>query len=270
MPIRRKAFQLKRHANIMKRSNQLQMRVWNLPGLIFQCIALIALVGAFMLFWNSSKGVPSVESGLTFDATTPHSFSVLQENLYRMLPVLFGSILFSVVIAFYLEEWLAKTCWSYRIITNQIVILAGIPSLIYGLMGIYFFAIRTQKVSILVHALTLVLLVVPNTIQSTQEAIQNVDRSLRDAAYALGANRWRVIVDHVFPDALPTIVAGICTAISRALAIAALIIVVYIWRIPMPQSGDIFYIPGGVIILLSLALLTSVLSSLLKRKTNLV
>lgn len=237
--------------------------------LIYQCIALITLAVAFILFWSFSKGAPFVESGLTFDETTADSYSALQENLYRMVSILLGSIFFSVVIAFYLEEWLAEISWKYQIVAQQIAILAGIPSVLYGFLAIYFFVFRSEKGLFFTHALTFVLLVMPITIQSTQKAIRGVDISVREAAFALGANRWRVVVDHVFPNAFSTIVAGICTAISRALAVAALIIACYIWRTSTPQSGDIFYIPGGVIVLLSLALLTSVLSSFLKNKTNL-
>lgn len=237
--------------------------------LIYQSIALITLAVAFILFWSFSKGTPFVESGLTFDETAADSYSILQENLYRMVPILLGSIFFSVVIAFYLEEWLAETSWIYRIIAQQITILASIPSLLYGLLGLYFFVLQSEKGSFFTHAFTTVLLVMPITIQSTQRAIRGVDISVREAAFALGANRWRVVVDHVFPNALSTIVAGICTAISRALAVAALIIAGYTWRTPTPQSGDIFYISGGMIVLLLFALLSSVISSFLEKKANL-
>ena len=253
----------------MKRSNQRQIRVWHLAELIFQSIALITLVAAFILFWNSSKGALFVESGLTFDETAADSYSVLQDNLYRMLPILLGSILFSVAIAFYLQEWMAETNWIYQIIVRQIAILASIPSLIYGMLGLYLFVFQSEKGAFFIHALTIVLLVMPITIQSTQKAIQGVEKSLREAAYALGANRWRVVVNHVFPHAFSTIVAGICIAIARALAIAALIIVVHLWTKHTLHSGETFNMPSSVIILLSSALLSSVLSSFFKKKTNL-
>lgn len=237
--------------------------------LIYQSIALITLAVAFILFWSFSKETPFVESGLTFDETAADSYSVLQENLYRMVPILLGSIFFSIAIAFYLEEWLAETSWIYGIIAQQITILASIPSLLYGLLGLYFFVLQSEKGSFFTHAFTTVLLVMPITFQSTQKAIRGVDRSVREAAFALGANRWRVVVDQVFPNAFSTIIAGICTAISRALAIAALIIVVYIWKEHTLQSSETFNIPSNVIVLLSLALLCSVISSFLQKKTNL-
>ncbi len=253
----------------MKRQNQRQMRVWHLAELIYQSIALITLVVAFILFWNFTKGTPFVESGLTSDETAPDSYSVLQENLYRMVPILLGSILLSIAIAFYLEEWMAEISWKYRVIERQIAILASIPSLLYGLLGLYFFVFQSGKSSFFTHAFTTVLLVMPITIQSTQKAIRGVDISVREAAFALGANRWRVVVGHVFPNAISTIVAGICAAISRASAVAALIIVVYIWKKHSPQSGNTFNFPNSVIVLLSSALISSVISSFLKKKTNL-
>lgn len=236
--------------------------------LIFQSIALITLVVASILFWNFGKGVSFVENGLLSDTTATDSYAVLQENLNRMIPILLGSILFSVAIAFYLEEYLARTSWKYQIITRQIAILASIPSLLYGVLGTYFFVLKTESGSFFTHTLTIVLLVLPITIQSTQRAIRGVDISIREAAYALGAKRWRVIVDHVFPHAFSTIMAGIFTAISRALAVAALIIVVYVWAKHTLQSGDTFYIQGSVIVLLLSSLLSSVLSSFLEAKTN--
>ncbi|MDE0089194.1 MAG: ABC transporter permease subunit [Candidatus Poribacteria bacterium] len=237
--------------------------------LIYQSIALITLAVAFILFWSFSKETPFVESGLTFDETAADSYSVLQENLYRMVPILLGSIFFSIAIAFYLEEWLAETSWIYGIIAQQITILASIPSLLYGLLGLYFFVLQSEKGSFLTHVFTTVLLVMPITVQSTQKAIRGVDISVREAAFALGANRWRVVVDHVFPNAFSTIVAGIWTAISRALAIAALIIVVYIWKEHTLQSSETFNVPSSVIVLLSSALLSSVISSFLEKKANL-
>ncbi len=237
--------------------------------LIYQSIALITLAVAFILFWNFSKGMLFVGNGVTFDETAADSYSVLQENLYRMVPILLGSIFLSIAITFYLEEWLAETSWKYRIIERQIAILASIPSLLYGLLGLYFFVFESGKGSFFTHTFTTVLLVMPITIQSTQKAIRGVDISVREAAFALGANRWRVVVDHVFPNAFSTIVAGICTAISRALAIAALMIIVYIWRRHSPHSGDTFNIPSSVIVLVSSALLSSVISSFLEKKTNL-
>lgn len=235
--------------------------------LIFQSIAIITLAVAFILFWNFSKGIPSMESGLTFDETAADSYSVLQDNLYRMIPVLLGSILFSVAIAVFLEEWLAETDWKYRIIERQIAIFAGIPSLLYGLLGIYFFVFRTAGIANFTHALTVVLLVIPITVGSTQRAIRTVDVSIREAAHALGASRWRVIVDHVFPHAFSTIMAGICTAISRALAIAAFIIVVFVWKKHTPHSDGSFSIPSNVFVLLLSALFCSVLSSILEKRT---
>ena len=243
------------------------MRVWHLVGLISKSIALITLAVAFIVFWSFSKGTLFVESGLTFDETAADSYPVLKENLYGMVSILLGSLFFSVAIAFYLEEWLAETGWIYRIIARQIVILASIPSLLYGLLGLYFFVWQSEKGSSFTHALTFVLLVMPITIQSTQKAIRSVDISVREAAFALGANRWRVVVDHIFPNAFSTIVAGICTAISRALAIAALIIVVYLLREHTQQSADTFNIPSSVIVLLSSALLSSIISSFLEKKT---
>ena len=240
----------------------------NRPDTIYHATALIILTIVFILFWNFTTGTFDVESRITVDRVVIDTLSIMYGHLYRMIPICCAFILFSLAIAFYLEEWLPHESWQYQIIERQIAILASIPSLVYGLLGTYFFVVKSNKISYLTLTITAVLLIVPVTIQSTQKAVQGVEIHVREAAYALGANRWRVIADHVFPRAFRTISGGIFTAISRVFAIAALIIVVCEWRITVSQAAGSFGIPKSVVVLLSIAMFTSVLSSLFEKKTG--
>ena len=206
------------------------------------------------------------KGGITSDGIGIDNLSTIYEHLYRMIPICCAVILFSLALAFYLEEWLSYKSWQYRIIERIIAILASIPSLVYGLLGTYLILIQADKISYITLTITVVFLVAPIIIQSTQKAIQAIDIHVREAAYALGANRWRVIVDHVLPHAFRTILAGIFIAISRILAIAALIIVVCEWKIAVSNSTVSFGIPKSVVVLLSSALLLGIFSSLIEKR----
>lgn len=238
------------NANIMNRSE-----------LIYHIIALVTLAIVAILLWNITSVGSYVEGKISPEVITEETVSTIYGQLYRMIPSLCGVILFSIVISFYLEEWLQQTSWQYRIIERFIVILAKVPSLVVGILTVYFILFHSQNITYYSLLLTAVLLVMPATIQSTQKAIQTVDMSVREAAYALGATRWRVITDHVFPRTFPAILAVICTAISRILAVAALLIFgVWIY------ASNSFTIPKSVFVLISCSVIVSVLSSLLDWK----
>ncbi len=181
-----------------------------------------------------------------------------------MLPVVLLSLFIGVICGIYIAEWLPKTYWLRRVIEGKVAIFAGIPSLLYGLLGLEFFIFR--DVGFRVQALVFVLLVMPIAIQATQRAVQRVDLPLREAAYALGTNRWRVLADHVFPLALTTILAGSCRALSRALAVAGLLIIVHtVLHRATSGEGTI----GEIGLVLSSAVGLSVLGSTLERHSPL-
>lgn len=235
---------------------------------IFHIIALFILGIVFFLIWNFTGLTTDAVGANTEDRAVQDTLDIIYEHLYQLMPICFVIILLSLAVAFFLEEWLPHKSWYYRIIERKIAILASIPSLIYGLLGIYLLVVPADQVSYYPLIITVTLLVMPYSVQSTQKAIQGVDISVREAVYALGASRWQVITGHVFPYALPMISGGILTAISRVLATAALIIVFCVWKIPVPNSTSPFGIPGIVVVLLSSALLLSVLSSLVPKNMN--
>jgi phosphate transport system permease protein len=166
---------------------------------------------------------------------------------------LFGSlwtILFTILLAFpigvgaaiYLEEY-ASDNWLNRIIQTNINNLAGVPSIIYGILGLAIFVRTLEPLTsgkifglvdpttangrtVLSGGLTLGLLVLPLIIINGQEAIRAVPRSLRNASFGVGATKWQTVWSHVLPNAIPGILTGTILAISRAIGETAPLVVV--------------------------------------------
>ncbi len=157
-----------------------------------------------------------------------------------ILPSLLGSIWIMVIVglvafplgvgaAVYLEEY-ANDAWYNRLIETNIRNLAGVPSIIYGLLGLAIF-VRileglTQGRTILSAGLTLALLILPIIIISSQEALKAVPNTIREASYGLGATKWQTISRQVLPNAIPGIMTGTILALSRAVGETAPLVVV--------------------------------------------
>ncbi|MDQ3693550.1 MAG: phosphate ABC transporter permease PstA [Chloroflexota bacterium] len=128
--------------------------------------------------------------------------------------------------AIYLEEYAPRNWWT-RILQTNISNLAGVPSVVYGLLGlglfVYFLGFDR---SVLAAALTMGLLILPVVIIASQESIRAVPSSLREAAFALGATKWQVARSHVLPAAMPGILTGTILALSRAIGETAPVVVV--------------------------------------------
>ncbi|MFQ6040918.1 MAG: phosphate ABC transporter permease PstA [Candidatus Poribacteria bacterium] len=192
--------------------------------------------------------------------------------------------------AIYLEEYTNQESWLSRIIEVNVANLAGVPSIIYGLLGLELFvrAMRLER-SLLAGALTLALLVLPIIIISAREAIRTVPTSIREAAYALGATRWQMIRDHVLPMAFPGILTGVILSISRAIGETAPLIMIgaltYVAFLPdglrspftalpiqifnwvsRPQRGFHVNAAAGIIVLLLVTLLLNALAIFLRNR----
>ncbi|HEY5542740.1 MAG TPA: phosphate ABC transporter permease PstA [Candidatus Binatia bacterium] len=126
----------------------------------------------------------------------------------------------------YLEEYAPKN-WITAIIEINIANLAGVPSIIYGLMalGLFVYQLGLGQ-SILTAGLTLALLILPIVIVATRESIRAIPNSIREAAYALGATKWRTIRDHVLPYSTGGILTGVIIALSRAIGETAPLITI--------------------------------------------
>jgi phosphate transport system permease protein len=132
----------------------------------------------------------------------------------------------SVAAAIYLEEYAARN-WVTKAIQINIANLAGVPSIVYGILGLALFvrALGLER-SVISGALTLSLLIMPVIIIASQEAIRAVPSTIREAAYGLGATRWQVVRRQVLPMAMPGILTGTILALSRAVGETAPLIMV--------------------------------------------
>ena len=131
-----------------------------------------------------------------------------------------------VLAAIYLEEYAPKNRWTQFIEVN-IANLAGVPSIVFGILGLALF-VRFMGLnrSVIAGAMTMSLLILPVIIIAAKEAIRAIPNSLRQAAFALGATHWQVVSAHVLPAAMPGILTGIILALSRAIGETAPLIMI--------------------------------------------
>jgi phosphate transport system permease protein len=143
-----------------------------------------------------------------------------------MLVTALAAVPMGMAAGIYLEEYAPKN-WFTAIIEINIANLAGVPSIIYGLLalGLFVYQLNLGQ-SILTAGLTLALLILPIVIVATRESIRAVPNSIREAAYALGATKWRTIRDHVVPYSTGGILTGVIIALSRAIGETAPLITV--------------------------------------------
>jgi phosphate transport system permease protein len=159
--------------------------------------------------------------------------------------------IFTVVLAFpigigaaiYLEEYAPRT-WFTRFISVNIRNLAGVPSVVYGLLGLAMFVKAldsfTGGATVMAAGITLAVLVLPIVIITASEAIRAVPDSLREAGFGVGATRWEVVRSHVLPYAAPGIITGTILALARALGEAAPLILVGAVTGRLADKGSLF------------------------------
>jgi phosphate transport system permease protein len=205
-------------------------------GLLVMLLALAALAvlvydvvhdGAGRLSWAFLTSEPSrrpEQAGIY----TPIVGSIYVIALTALIAVPLG-----IGAAIHLEEYGGRGRVS-KIIEINIANLAGVPSIIYGLLGLGLF-VRAMRMgpSVLAGASTLALLVLPVVIISTREALRAVPKSLREGSYALGATKWQTIWSQVLPAAFPGILTGLILALSRAVGETA----------PLVTIGALTYVP---------------------------
>ena len=147
----------------------------------------------------------------------------------------------------YLEEYAPKN-WMTDIIEINVTNLAGVPSIIYGILGLALF-VRALALgpTVLSGALTLSLLILPVVIIASIEALKAVPEAQREGAYALGATRWQMVRRSVLPAAAPGIMTGIILAMARAIGEAAPLIVIgafaFVTFLPNPIAGQYTVLP---------------------------
>ncbi|MDG5821347.1 phosphate ABC transporter permease PstA [Natronococcus sp. A-GB7] len=202
-------------------------------------VALIALLADVIyeswgwLTWEFLTYPPSQVA----DHFVPENYGDLDTGPAGMYPAIVGSIYLIVLTAIftlflgvgaaiYLEEYAPDTRLT-RFIEANITNLAGVPSIVYGLLGLAMFVRALQTgASLIAGALTLTLLILPIVIVSSQESLRAVPDSMRQASYGTGATKWQTIRNVVLPEAVPGIMTGIILSLSRAIGETAPILMV--------------------------------------------
>ena len=205
-------------------------------GLLVTLLALIALGaliydvardGVGRLSWQFLTSYPSrraADAGIL--AALAGSLFVISLTALIAIPLGVGA-------AIYLEEYGGRGRVS-RLIEINIANLAGVPSIIYGLLGLGLFVrIMGMDRSVLAGASTLALLALPVIILATREALRAVPKTLREASYALGATKWQTVWHQILPAAMPGILTGLILALSRSIGETA----------PLITIGALTYVP---------------------------
>jgi len=152
--------------------------------------------------------------------------SALVGSLYLIGLTALFAVPIGIAAAIYLEEYAPPSYWRTFVQIN-IANLAGVPSIVYGILGLGLF-VRTLQLnrSVVAGALTLTLVVLPIVILAAQETLRAVPNTIRQGSYALGATRWQTIRRQLLPVALPGMMTGVILALSRALGEAAPLVVI--------------------------------------------
>lgn len=152
--------------------------------------------------------------------------SALVGSLWTMGLTAVLAVPIGIASALFLEEY-APRGWFFRLIQINIANLAGVPSVLYGILGLALF-VRLFGLgrSLMAGSITMALLILPVLIISTQEALRAVPSGLRESAYALGATRWQVVWSHLLPVAAPGILTGVILSLSRAIGETAPLIMI--------------------------------------------
>lgn len=198
-------------------------------GLLSTLVGLVLLFTLFVdLFMNGAPRL-SFKFLTSFPSRFPEEAGILSAWVGTFLVILvtaFAAIPLGIAAGIYLEEYARKN-WLTDIIEINIANLAGVPSIIYGLLAlglfVYFFKFGE---SILTGGLALTLLILPMVIMATREAIRAIPDSIREASYALGATKWQTVWWHIIPYSTGGILTGIIIGLSRAIGETAPLITV--------------------------------------------
>ena len=276
----------------LKRRREIKGKVFY--GLCLGAVLVSLSMLGILLFQLGSDGYSRVNwSFLTsFPSRHPEKAGIYAALLGSIYVVGIGAIVsfvLGVAAAVYLEEYAQRSKFA-QVARINIANLAGVPSIVYGLLGLEIF-VRMMELdrSVLAGGLTLALLVLPIIIVASSEAIRAVPSSLREGGFGLGATRWQVVRHLVLPQAFPGILTGVILAVSRAVGETAPLIVmgaltfvpfapdgplsrftvlpiqIFNW-VSRPQEGFHAAAAAGIIVLLVVLLLMNGLAVFLRNK----
>ena len=199
-------------------------RAWGgaMKGLMVLCAALTCALAAFLIIYVLAKGIPNLSWQLltTKPSYLEETIGILPDiisTVCMVLTTLAVVLPLGVCAAVYLTEYAANKK-VVAVIEYAAETLSGIPSIIYGLVGMMFFCqFLGMKKSILAGALTLVIMNLPTIMRTTQESLKTVPQSYREGALGLGAGKWRTIRTVMLPGCVDGVVTGCILSVGRIL-----------------------------------------------------
>ncbi|WP_026839291.1 phosphate ABC transporter permease PstA [Gillisia sp. JM1] len=211
------------------RKNRLKDQAFKIWGIFCTLLGLVLLAvfignilidGIMRIDWAFVMNLPSrhaEESGI---------YTALMGSIWVLLLTTLIALPVGIAAAIYLEEYSKKNKLA-TILEVNISNLAGVPSIIYGLLGLEVFVrIMEMGASVLAGSFTLALLILPIVIVSTREALKAVPKSIRDASFAMGASKWQTVYHQLLPASFGGILTGVILALSRAVGETAPLIVI--------------------------------------------
>jgi phosphate transport system permease protein len=223
-----------RHADITAHPPGLAMRrfkdrsfiIW---GIVATLIGLGTLVALVAELWSDGGHRLTAQFFMSFPSSDPAEAGILSAWVGSILVIIATAgiaIPVGVMAGLYLEEYAPKN-WITSVIEVAVNNLAGVPSIIFGLLALGLFVqVMNLGQTIQTAAITLALLILPVVIVATREAVRSVPREMRDGAMAVGATKWQTTQHHVLPYALPGVVTGVIIGISRAIGETAPLILI--------------------------------------------
>jgi phosphate transport system permease protein len=204
--------------------------------LLFAALGVLALAIAVLTFLTlfvdmAVRGLPRLdwEFFTSFPSRRASSAGILSAwvgSTLVMVVTAFFAVPLGVASGVYLEEYARKN-WVTDLIEINITNLAGVPSIVYGLLALGLFVYQFGLgQSILTAGLTLALLILPVVIVATREAIRSIPQSIREGSYAVGATRWQTVRYHILPYSSPGILTGVIIGMARAIGETAPIITI--------------------------------------------
>ena len=220
--------------------------LFGMLGLLAMMVGVLTLAA---LFANMAiDGIPRLTGDFftSFPSRRPGQAGILSAWIGSVLVMLVTAIVavpIGIAGAVYLEEYARKN-WFTDIIEINITNLAGVPSIVYGLLalGLFVYTFGLGQ-SILSAGLTLALLILPIVIVTTREALRSIPQHIREGAYACGASQWQVVKHHLLPYGLPGILTGVIIGLARAIGETAPIITIgaltfIAFLPPVPFTGE--------------------------------
>ena len=219
------------HETVVKRmTSRLTINmVFKFFFLLTTLFALLALGILFYRIISQGAGYITPEFFQNYGSRFPEKAGIkaaLVGSIWLMVVVAPVSLILGVGTAIYLEEYAKKNRWNDFIRMN-ISNLAGVPSVVFGLLGLTIF-VRALALgnSVLAAGFTMSLLILPVIIVASQEAIRSVPSEVREASYGMGATKWQTIIKIVLPSAIPGVLTGAILALSRAVGETAPLVVI--------------------------------------------